>query len=79
MKKRNDECFKCTKRKCRTRIVTPDMKFDKLACDEHIRDLELHTDKVLGSNNGVMRHHISSSAQVHKGQMINSYSDSIIS
>ena len=77
MKKRNDECFKCSRRKCRTRIVTPDMKYDELACDEHIRDLELNTDKILGCKNGVMRHHISSSAQVHRGQMIESYPEGI--
>ena len=71
MKKRNDECFKCSKRRCRTRIVTPDMKFDELSCDEHIPDLELHADKILGSHNGVIRHHLSSTAQLHRGQFIN--------
>lgn len=65
--KRIDECFKCSKRKCRTRIVTNDLKYDELACDEHIRDLELHTDNVLGKNNGIMRNHISSTAQLHRG------------
>jgi len=70
MKKRIDECFKCSKRKCRTRIVTPDMKYDELACNDHIRDLELHTDNVLGKDRGVMRHHISSTAQQHRGQFI---------
>ena len=72
--KRKDECFKCSKRKCRTRIVTSNYSFNEIACDSHIRDLELYADKKLG-NPGKLRNHISSTAQVARDQLIQSYED----
>jgi hypothetical protein len=72
MKKRNDECLFCGKRSCSTRIVrleTP--TYDEIACDKHIADLEKHSDEVLGSKNGVMRCHITSSGRLKRGEPLN--------
>ena len=66
MEKRKDECFKCSSKKCYTRIVTKDKSFDEVACGNHISDLEKHADDIFGKNNGVMRTHISSSAKLSR-------------
>lgn len=42
-------------------------RFDEVSCDEHRRDLEKHADNILGSHNGVLRNHISSSAKLSRG------------
>lgn len=79
MMKRKDECLFCKSRSCYTRIYrTADEKgpgYDEIACDKHIHDLEKHSDEVLGSHNGVMRLHMSSTAR-HKRKdidVINTY------
>lgn len=73
MVKRKDECLFCTKRSCNTRIVrleTP--TYDEVACFIHVEDLEKHSDVVLGYKNGIMRHHISSSGRLKRGEPIRS-------
>ena len=65
--KKISTCKFCNSRKCKTRIVTDDGKYDEVACDHHIGDLERDADRVLGSNNGVIRH-ITSSDRVKRGE-----------
>jgi hypothetical protein len=70
-KKRVDECLFCSKRSCSTRIVRLiEPKYDEIACHTHVEDLEKHSDEVLGSKNGVMRNHISSSARLKRGEIM---------
>jgi len=49
---RKDQCKFCSKRKCYTRIVTPNLGYDELACLDHIKQLEKHADETL---NGGLR------------------------
>lgn len=67
MKKRVDECLFCRSRSCYTKICTDDFIFDEVACNNHILDLEKHSDKVLGKDNGVMRSHVTSTARLKRG------------
>jgi hypothetical protein len=68
MGKRIDECLFCSSRKCHARIVRSlEPKYDEIACDKHVRDLQLHNDEALGKNNGIMRVHQSGS-RVKRGQ-----------
>lgn len=63
------KCKFCDSTKCKTRIVCASVLFyDEVACDHHIKDLERDADKTLGRDNGVMRMHIISSAQVKRGE-----------
>lgn len=56
--KRKNECYKCTSRRCYTRIVSLDgPKFDEVACVLHSSELCVYSDKVLG-NPGFLRSHI---------------------
>ena len=69
--KRADECFKCTSRRCFTRIKTPydswgmpgGVVFDEIACRKHVDDLEKHADEVLGD---AWRHHLTSGDLVRR-------------
>ena len=67
-KTRPGECKFCTSRKCSTRIATPNMSFDEVACGRHIKDLYSLSDDMLGKNNGVMRTHISSTGSLKRGE-----------
>lgn len=70
MKKRKDECLFCSSRKCGTRIVRLiEPKYDEIACDKHVLELEKHSDKVLGTHNGILRNHISS-YKVKRGEIL---------
>ena len=67
-KKRKDECFTCTSRACYTRVVREnDPKYDEVACRKHIKELEHHADEMLGSGNGIIRSHISSTGYQKRG------------
>lgn len=69
MVKRKDECLFCGKRSCSTRIVrNEEPLYDEVACDKHTSDLEKHSDEILGSHNGIMRCHISSTGRVKRGE-----------
>jgi len=71
MAKRKDECLFCGRRSCSTRIVRlEEPAYDEVACDIHVEDLEKHSDEVLGSHNGVMRCHISSSGRLKRGEPV---------
>lgn len=63
------ECAFCKSRKCHRRIYTNDLRYDEVACLAHGKELELNADAVLGSKNGVMRHHFSSTAKVYRGEV----------
>lgn len=63
MAKRKDECLFCSSRTCSIRI------YDELACNKYILDLEKHSDKVLGSHNGIMRNHVSGSGKYKRGEI----------
>jgi len=68
---RKDQCLFCNSRSCNTRIVRlEEPKYDEVACRRHIEDLEKQSDEVLGRGNGVMRHHITSSGQLKRGEQI---------
>ena len=61
MIKRKDECLFCNSRTCHTRIVRLEYpRYDEVACDKHIVELEKHCDAVLGCKNGIVRNHCSS-------------------
>lgn len=62
MKKRIDECYKCSSRSCFYRIYRLP-EFDEIACRDHGLDLERYADSVL---DGKIRHHLSSSARVSR-------------
>lgn len=63
------KCKFCNSTNCKTRIVCADGQFyDEVACDKHIRALETDADTILGSNNGIMRTHITSSQPVKRGE-----------
>lgn len=66
---RKDQCLFCKSRRCHIRIVRyEEPKYDEVACNRHILELEKHSDEVLGYKNGVMRHHITSSGQLKRGE-----------
>ena len=72
MAKRKDECLFCKSRACYTRIVRlEEPEYDEIACRSHTLDLERHSDTMLGTRNGVMRHHISGTARQKRGEIIN--------
>lgn len=60
------KCFQCNRRKCYTKIVCYDPKWEYAACWEHIKELEKKSDAELGCHNGVMRSHISSTSPVKR-------------
>jgi hypothetical protein len=64
------KCKFCNSLRCHTRIISEDKTYDEIACDKHIHDLESDSDKILGSHNGVMRTHISSSMTVKRGELV---------
>ena len=65
---RRDQCLFCKSRSCYTKIYTDDFRYDEVACDKHVHDLEKHSDKVLGKNNGVMRTHLSGTSKLKRGK-----------
>lgn len=60
---RKDQCLFCSSRKCDYRIVTPDLKYDEIACIRHSRQLEEHADNAL---NGALRCNLSTTGQVKR-------------
>ena len=71
--KRKDECLFCSSRSCYTRIYREsNPAYDEIACSLHIHDLEKHSDQTLGSHNGVMRWHQSSTGKLKRGDKIHS-------
>ena len=66
MKKRKDECLFCTSRSCSTKIIAEN--YQEIACSKHISDLEKHSDKVLGTGNGIKRIHLSSTGKLCRGE-----------
>ena len=64
MGKRRDECFKCSRRKCCSRIYTAIGDFDEVACLYHTRELEKYADETLAE--GRMRRHISSTGRLSR-------------
>lgn len=62
-----DQCRFCGSRKCYTRIATNNRGYDELACYQHIKELERHSDETLGVHNGVLRWHLSSSRPLMRG------------
>lgn len=68
MGKRKYECLFCKSRTCNTRIVRfEEPKYDEVACSKHMEYLEKHSDNVLGSGNGIIRTHITSSSRLMRG------------
>ncbi len=66
---RKDQCKFCESRSCYTRIVrTEEPVYDEVACGKHITNLEKHSDFVLGTNNGIIRTHISSFGKQKRGE-----------
>lgn len=62
--KRKDECLFCSNRKCYTRIAREEEpRYDEIACNSHILELERHSDEILGRQNGIMRWHITGNSQ----------------
>lgn len=61
---RKDQCKFCTSRKCNTRIVTPNLGYDEIACRKHGRELEKHADETL---NGGLRCNTSSMGSLKRG------------
>lgn len=43
-----DECLFCRSRRCYVRIHTANGLYDEIACRDHARDLERHSDRHLG-------------------------------
>ena len=71
MTKRKDECLFCSRRSCNTRIVRlVELKYDEIACSDHIEDLEKHSNEKLGKENGIMRDHISSTGKMKRGEIM---------
>jgi len=70
MEKRKDECLFCGSRSCSTRIVRSSEPpfYDEIACDNHVVALEKQSDEVLGSHNGIIRCHISSTGRLKRGE-----------
>jgi len=69
MIKASNECFKCGNRFCSTGIISVSdkgEKFNEIACAKHTDELYETADKVLGSNNGVMRLHISTTGNLSR-------------
>lgn len=62
-----NQCLFCNSRQCHTRIYTDNMGYDEVACSKHIKELEHHADETLGSHNGVLRWHHSSSGFLTRG------------
>jgi hypothetical protein len=61
---RKTQCLFCTSRRCHHRIVTPDLKFDEIACGRHIKELERHADAIL---HGALRTNIVSMGILNRG------------
>ena len=61
---RKTQCLFCTSRRCSKRIVTPDMKYDQVACVRHGDALAEHADATL---RGALRCNLQSSATVKRG------------
>ncbi len=69
MKKRKDECLICKSRSCYKRIVRETAPYyDEVACNEHISDMEKHSDATLGTKNGIYRNYISSTGKLKRGE-----------
>lgn len=68
MKKRKDECEFCTSRSCSHQIYRDEEpKYDQIHCRKHVEEGESQADKVLGTGNGIMRWHRSSTAKLSRG------------
>lgn len=65
MTKRKETCLFCKSRKCNHRIVTPDLRYDEIACIDHVRKLEKHADAML---NGAIRMNLDSTWRVGRGE-----------
>lgn len=64
---KGSKCFFCNSYRSYLRIVTPNLGYDQVACQKHISDLEKHADATLGSGNGVLRMHVSSTGILFRG------------
>lgn len=62
---RKDECLFCKSRSCYDRVVAVDGSYDEIACLDHIRKLNKHSDAAAPD---VLKHFISSSAKQKRGQ-----------
>lgn len=70
MKKRKDECLFCNSRKCSYPVYRRDVPmYDEIACDKHAKDLNIHSDKVLGVHNGILRNYVSGTGQYKRGEV----------
>lgn len=67
---RKDQCRFCSSRKCYTRIVTPDLQFDEVACRRHTRCLALYADREL---RGALRWNIDSTGNLKRGVSLEKY------
>lgn len=68
-----NECFKCKSRFCDNGIISTNdfgKQFNEIACPKHTDDLYSYADEVLGSNNGVIRKHISTTGNLSRRLMI---------
>ena len=68
MKKRLEACSFCKSRRCYTRIVRfLEPKFDEIACDKHINELEQLADYTLGNHH---RHYIKSTLKIRREMLL---------
>jgi hypothetical protein len=67
MGKRKDECLFCNSRSCYFQIYRfEEPVYNEIACSKHITDLEKHSEKVLGTNNGIKRTHLTSTGKLKR-------------
>lgn len=62
---RKNQCKFCASRSCYTRIVTPDLSYDEVACRRHVHELEKDADASL---NGALRCNCSSTGKLSRGE-----------
>jgi len=67
---RRNQCKFCTSRKCHTRIVIKDFRYDEVACTIHTHKLEIDADNTLGRSVGISITHISSTANLRRGEQV---------
>jgi len=67
---RGSRCKFCYNYKSRTRIVSKDRTYDEVSCPKHTNELEKDADKLLGSGNGKIRMHISSTGILCRGDKV---------
>ncbi len=56
MNKKENQCFLCNSKKCFEAVVCVEHRFCEISCKNHVHKLHEYSDKVLGKNNGVMKH-----------------------